>query len=323
MLTMLGGFSEEALQLFQHALVEKYYEFSEDGEVYDFTRCQRADGSFYGTSGRCKSGSEAGAKAREATKTTGGRKRRETVDAKNQAKADRKAAGVAKRSATAGRARLLKEELDKVKDKMRGADSETQNRLLREASAAADRRSKEGAKAEPKVGPGRRDKELDRQVVGGQKEAARAKAKLDAEPKKPQAGRPGPEELSRRVAAQEKAEAKPARKPRATTKELGDAQRKLYDEAKALRAKEKEALAEWKRVSMATKADKSAAGRKARLEAGKAADKAAEAARRAENAWQRAHERWSKSGERDNRKKMSPAQRADARRVDKIIKERG
>jgi hypothetical protein len=268
MLTMLGGFSEEALQLFQHALVEKYYEFSEDGEVYDFTRCQRADGSFYGTSGRCKSGSEAGAKAREATKTTGGRKRRATVDAKNQAKADRKAAGAAKRSATAGRARFLKEELDKVKDKMRGADSETQNRLLREASAAADRRSKE----------------------------ASAKAK--------------PAE-------------KPARKPRATTDQLRDEQRKLYDEAKGLRAKEKEALAEWKRVSMANKRDKSPAAKKAVEEAGKAADKAAEAARRAENAWQRAHERWSKSGERDNRKKMSPAQRADARRVDKIIKERG
>ena len=194
---MLGGFSEEALQLFQLAASEQSYEFSEEGETYDFTRCMRADGTFYGTSGRCKSGSDAGAK--------------EIAKPKGRSKTNTAAPG----------------------------------------------------------------------------------------------------------------NATTAKKPRATTKDLGAAQRKLYDAAKALRKKEKETLAEWKRVSTANKRDKSPAAKKAILEAGKAADKAANAARRAENAWSKAHERWSKSGERDNRKKMSPSQRAEARRVDKIIKERG
>ena len=194
MLNMLGGFSEEALQLFQLAASEQAYEFSEGDETYDFTRCMRPDGTFYGTSGTCKKGSVAGAREKEAPKAGGG--------------------------------------------------------------------------------------------GGGE-------------------GKPA------------------AAKPRATTAELGEAQRKLYDEAKGLRAKEKEALANWKRVSMENKRNKTPEGKKAILEAGKAADKAANAARRAENAWIKAHERWSKSGARDERKKMSPAQRAEARRVDKIIKEQG
>jgi hypothetical protein len=151
MLIMLGGFSEEALQLFQLAASEQSYEFSESEGTYDFTRCMRADGSFYGTRGSCKKGSAAGAKEKEAPKTEGGRKRSATAAAKAAGAAERKAAGAAKRSATAGRARLLQEELEKVKDKMRGADSETQNRLLKEASAAADKRHAAGEGAKTKT----------------------------------------------------------------------------------------------------------------------------------------------------------------------------
>jgi hypothetical protein len=57
-LTMLGGFSEEALQLFQLAASEQSYEFSEEGETYDFARCVRPDGSAYGTGGKCRKGTE-------------------------------------------------------------------------------------------------------------------------------------------------------------------------------------------------------------------------------------------------------------------------
>lgn len=40
-----------------------YGSFSEGAQqTWDFVRCQRPDGSFYGTSGKCKSGSEVGAK---------------------------------------------------------------------------------------------------------------------------------------------------------------------------------------------------------------------------------------------------------------------
>lgn len=43
--------------------------FSEEAlEALDFARCQRADGSFYGTSGQCRKGKEAGAKPAEAPK---------------------------------------------------------------------------------------------------------------------------------------------------------------------------------------------------------------------------------------------------------------
>jgi hypothetical protein len=59
-MTNLGGFSEEALLLFQLAASERAYDFSEEGEVYDFTRCMRPNGTYYGTRGQCKSGSQSG-----------------------------------------------------------------------------------------------------------------------------------------------------------------------------------------------------------------------------------------------------------------------
>ena len=40
-----------------------YGSFNEEvQQVWDFVRCQRANGTFYGTSGRCKSGDEVGAR---------------------------------------------------------------------------------------------------------------------------------------------------------------------------------------------------------------------------------------------------------------------
>ena len=54
----LGGFSEEALQLFQLAASEQGYDFSEGDETYDFARCVRSDGTAYGTGGSCRKGTE-------------------------------------------------------------------------------------------------------------------------------------------------------------------------------------------------------------------------------------------------------------------------
>ena len=65
---MLGGFSEEALRLFQLAASELAYEFSEEGDTFDFARCQRPDGSFYGTAGKCRSGDPVGARKVEASR---------------------------------------------------------------------------------------------------------------------------------------------------------------------------------------------------------------------------------------------------------------
>jgi hypothetical protein len=49
---MLGHFSEEAVEAFiQMSCEEKGLDYS---ETFDFARCQRPDGSFYGTRGTCK-----------------------------------------------------------------------------------------------------------------------------------------------------------------------------------------------------------------------------------------------------------------------------
>jgi hypothetical protein len=142
-----GSFSEEALAQFQELCAQNQSSDFSEGETYDFTRCMRRDGTFYGTSGSCKTGSQAGAKEKKAPKTEGGRKRSATAATKAAGAAERKAAGGAKRSDASRRARLLKDELEKVRERMRGADSETQNRLLREASAKADKRHAAGEDA--------------------------------------------------------------------------------------------------------------------------------------------------------------------------------
>jgi hypothetical protein len=65
---MNGNFSEEAMEAFAAMVGEE--NFSEG--LFDFTRCQRPNGSFYGTGGKCKSGSEAGAKEQAASAPRGG-----------------------------------------------------------------------------------------------------------------------------------------------------------------------------------------------------------------------------------------------------------
>jgi len=117
--------------------------------------------------------------------------------------------------------------------------------------------------------------------------------------------------------------AKPARKPRATSAELKQSQAKLFDEAKAKRAAAKEAEKAFKQAEKETKGDKSPEARRRRMEAGRAWDKASTAADRAQTAWMKEHERWSKAAGREERAKMSPSQKAEARRINKIIKERG
>ena len=55
-------FTEEALAAAKALAALKYSENPEDqlafAEAYDFARCQRADGSFYGTGGQCRLGKE-------------------------------------------------------------------------------------------------------------------------------------------------------------------------------------------------------------------------------------------------------------------------
>ena len=55
-----GAFLEEALEAYQNALAGKEGADFAEGDSYDFTRCVRPDGSFYGTDGRCRKGTEVG-----------------------------------------------------------------------------------------------------------------------------------------------------------------------------------------------------------------------------------------------------------------------
>ena len=65
---MKGSFSEDALLSYAQQVSQAQPVDFAEGDTYDFTRCMRSNGSFYGTSGKCKSGTEAGAKEQAASK---------------------------------------------------------------------------------------------------------------------------------------------------------------------------------------------------------------------------------------------------------------
>lgn len=92
-------FTEEALKAAQALSELKYSESEEDqlrfSEAYDFARCQRPDGSFYGTSGQCRKGtktSDAPSPSRTASQLT---------PKEQAARAERQKAGEANRQAQA------------------------------------------------------------------------------------------------------------------------------------------------------------------------------------------------------------------------------
>lgn len=154
---MKGEISEEALLKYSELAAEKLgVDFAEGEDMYDFARCMRPNGTYYGTRGKCRQGSEAGpaekkegtgargaregAAAAKAAGKKGGELLKARAEGKKAALAASRTEGGNKISAKNARARLLKEELEKVKDKMRGASPDVQNRLLQEASKkAADR----------------------------------------------------------------------------------------------------------------------------------------------------------------------------------------
>lgn len=69
---MNESFSEETLELYSRLVAEKLSADFSEGETYDFARCMRPDGTFYGTRGKCRQGSEAGpAEKKEGTSARG------------------------------------------------------------------------------------------------------------------------------------------------------------------------------------------------------------------------------------------------------------
>ena len=58
---MTGGFNEEALRKFQSLVVSATgadYDFTECVDIFEFRLCQRDNGSYYGTAGKCRIGTE-------------------------------------------------------------------------------------------------------------------------------------------------------------------------------------------------------------------------------------------------------------------------
>jgi hypothetical protein len=58
---MIGGFSKEALEQYQKEMLDTFggaHDFTECVDVFDYRLCQRDNGSYYGTAGMCRKGTE-------------------------------------------------------------------------------------------------------------------------------------------------------------------------------------------------------------------------------------------------------------------------
>lgn len=104
------------------------FEFSEE---YDFARCQRADGSFYGTRGKCKKGKDAGAapvsapQARAAKAVSAPRK--ETLDETRERMAANREAYLREKKAASKKGPLHKE-VSEARDRVKEQMGEVKNR---------------------------------------------------------------------------------------------------------------------------------------------------------------------------------------------------
>jgi hypothetical protein len=101
---MKGYFSEKTLNNYSRLAAEKLDADFAEGDSYDFTRCIRPDGSSYGTSGKCRKGTEGGPAEK---KETAQRKPKEAAAAK-------KSTSGGARDGHAARVTKLKAEHDKL-----------------------------------------------------------------------------------------------------------------------------------------------------------------------------------------------------------------
>jgi hypothetical protein len=285
---MLGSFHDECLEIYQELLqAEMPLEFSEEAESYDFARCMRPDGTYYGTSGKCRKGTEAGpaperkgtgakggdaavAKAR-AEGMKGGALNKARAQGKKDAVAAARKAGGEKQSAGNARARMFRDELNKIKDQMKGKSPQEIAQMQREAYARAEKRAAAG---EGKV----------------QKIADKAKPKATTIADKAQA----PMKAKRNLAS------------------TGEA-----------KAAWKAASDNFKKAESEFKAAKKAAGRKPDAEAEENLRKLGAAADKAERLKQKAIDAFLRAQRREDRAKMTPSQRREERDWDKFKKKYG
>jgi uncharacterized protein with ATP-grasp and redox domains len=117
--------------------------------------------------------------------------------------------------------------------------------------------------------------------------------------------------------------AKKAEAPKANSAQIAKTVKELSDKWQDTRVAARNAENEYKQVMKMTKNDNSPAARKQRLEAGRAVDKAQQVRDRAQRAWDKMSSKFHSARKREEMKAMSPEQRKEAKRVEKIIKERG
>ena len=134
-MSVLGGFSEEALNAYQQAIVEeKELDFSESG-TYDFARCVRPDGSAFGTKGKClppnKAAASTGASQKAAAASA--REGKAVEDGFKKAgqwlKERDKAAGEAKRRRGAEQRETIKAVARTVEKGIRAVDGAARKRM--------------------------------------------------------------------------------------------------------------------------------------------------------------------------------------------------
>jgi len=137
-----------------------YENFSEKAlEALDFARCQRPDGSFYGTGGTCRKGSPTGAKEKEAPK--GRSKAAPKASVASDLKS--KMAEVREMDKTAKAANKAADKADKKFQKSKSPADGKEARRLDKIAKSADR---EANKA---------DKELQRMAKSAKNDKGRAK----------------------------------------------------------------------------------------------------------------------------------------------------
>lgn len=286
---MKGSFNEKSLLAYSEMVAEKIDVDFAEGEVYDFTRCVRANGSFYGTSGRCRQGSPAGPKEEEAPKVRQGRG---DVDHLATA-ADKKSALDAIRNEAAKRAAAGDE---------KGVDA-----AIKAYARLAKAQTKEGASKRSQVDlvtPQKQGQaDVDRMKKYLQEESDKLKNLNDAQKQNPSRSN-DPDVVSRKkvlernVAAVEKqlkAQTKEEEAPKTTVAaktaptigELAATRKQLSDKWQDTRAAASKAQNEHKFLTQRLRGDNSPEAKAQLLKSGKALDKAQQVRDRAQRAWQK------------------------------------
>jgi hypothetical protein len=125
-----------------------FQDFNEEAlEALDFARCQRADGSFYGTSGQCRKGSPTGAKEKAAPKAKATPKRDDSKDIKRGGTV----IGTSPRN-------MLIDNIKTLEGRLKDSRSEQETKLLKDSITKAkaklakeDKAAKPAAKPAPKA----------------------------------------------------------------------------------------------------------------------------------------------------------------------------